>query len=124
MLVLFSRQSDILGVFVTLDTEDTDSGVFVVEGRRDDLAPSLYFDDARTGSTVVWAVLLEVERMKPGCCGALLIMVLLRGKGGFVDGFKSPRCIIGVLYPSAFTFGIKGSVPLLHEYSELSEGGG
>lgn len=126
MLVLSSGQSDILGVFVALDTEDMDSGVFVfvVEGWRDDLASSLYFDDTCTGSTVVWAVLLEVERMKPGCCGALLIMVLLRGKGGFVDGFISPRCIIGVLYPSALTLGIKGSVPLLQEYSELSEGGG
>lgn len=124
MLVLLSRKSDILGVFIALDTEGRDSGDFVVEGRRDDPAPSLYFDGARTGSTVVWAVLLEVERMKPGCCGALLSMVLLRGKGGLMDGFISPRCIIGVLYPSALTFGIKGSVPLLHEYSELSEGGG
>lgn len=124
MFVLVSRQSDILGVFVALGTEDRDSGDIIVEGRRDDLAPRPYFDDACPGNTVVWAVLLEVERMKPGCCGALLIMVLLRGKGGFVDGFISPRCIIVVLYPSALTFGINGSVPLLHEYSELSEGGG
>lgn len=125
MFTLLSRQCDILGVLVALDIEDRDSGDIVVEGRRDDVAPRPYFDDARTGNTiVVWAVLLEVERMKPGCCGALLTMVLLRGKGGFVDGFISPRCIIGVLYLSALTFGIKSSVPLLHEYSELSEGGG
>lgn len=124
MFVLFSRQSDTLGVFVAPDTEDRYSGDIVVEGKCDDLAPRPYFDDARTGNTVLWAVLLEVERMKPGCCGALLIMVLLRGKGGFVDGFISPRCIIVVLYPSALAFGIKSSVPLVHEYSELSEGGG
>lgn len=113
MLVLFSRQSDILGVFVALDADGRGSGVFATEGRRDDLAPDLYFDGARAGSNVVWAVLLDVERMKPGCCGALVVTVLVRGQGGFVDGFMSPRCIMGVLCPSPFTFGIKGSVALL-----------
>lgn len=111
MLVLFSRQSDILGVFVARDADGGDSPVFATEGRRVDL----YFEGARAGSTVVWAVLLDVERMKPGCCGTLLVTTLERGKGGLVDGFMSPRCIIGVLSPSPFAFGIKGSVALLQE---------
>lgn len=124
MLILFSRQSDSLCIFVALDADGNDSGVFATEDRRDDLASNLYFESAREGSTVEWAVLLDVERINPGCCGAPLVMVIVRGKGGLVDGLMSLRCIMGVLYPSPFAFGIKGSVALLQEQSVLSKGGG